>query len=133
MGSDGKIKQYARVVKVRKNGVEIILTTEPLDYVVVVGKLEVNITNRVVMKEGRIVGLTRKEFDVLEVLVLEAGTAVTREDIMHKARLKESESNLVDVYINSIRKKIDKVEEGLGVRLVRTIKNLGYVIKETRE
>lgn len=82
-----------------------------------------------VERGGRKINLTAKEFALLEYLMMNAGRAVTREQIMEnvwKAPY-DPKTNLVDVYVKYVR---DKVDLGFPTRLVRTIRRVGYVLSE---
>ncbi len=82
-----------------------------------------------VERSGRRIDLTAKEFSVLECLMLNARRSVTRAMLMEyvwKAPY-DASTNLVDVYVKYVR---DKVDTGFPVKLMRTIRGVGYVIAE---
>ncbi len=72
--------------------------------------------------------LTSREFALLEFLMLRAPDAVTRSEIVEHVWdcHFDSETNLVEVYINRLRQKID---QGRGARLIRTVRGLGYCMQ----
>ena len=94
-----------------------------------VADLEIDVSTRKVTRAGQPIELTTKEFALLEYLMQRAGQVVSRTAIsehvwdMHF----DSESNVIDVYINFLRKKIDK---GHKVPLLHTVVGVGYVVKE---
>ena len=79
-------------------------------------------------KRGELtISLTSREFALLEFLMLRAPDAVTRTEIVEHVWdcHFDSETNLVEVYINRLRQKID---QGRGTKLIRTIHGLGYCL-----
>jgi len=97
----------------------------PLDLILRVGDLELSRVERTVSRAGRRIDLSQKEFALLEYLMRNAGRPVTRTMIIENVwNLSfDSMTNVVDVYINYLRKKVD---EGFGVRLIRTVRGVGY-------
>jgi DNA-binding response OmpR family regulator len=82
-----------------------------------------------VERSGKRIDLTAKEFSVLECLMLNARRSVTRSMLMEyvwKAPYDPS-TNLVDVYVKYVR---DKLDGEFPVKLLRTIRGVGYVIAE---
>ena len=93
-----------------------------------VGDLTVNPLSREVTRRERAIALTQKEYALLEYLVQHAGMPVTREQISQHVWKQEFDptTNIVDVYINYLRKKIDQDEER---PLVHTVRGVGYMLK----
>lgn len=93
------------------------------------GDLEVDTIRREVRRGGRSIDLTAKEFALLEYLVRRKGVVLTRAMILdHVWDLDyDGGSNLVEVYVNYLRKKID---QGSEVKLIQTVRGCGYVLKE---
>jgi two-component system copper resistance phosphate regulon response regulator CusR len=89
--------------------------------------LELSRVDRTVARAGRPIVLTPKEFALLEYLMRNAGQRVTRAQIIeHVWNLSfDTMTNVVDVYINYLRKKIDAPSER---KLIRTIRGVGYQI-----
>jgi two-component system copper resistance phosphate regulon response regulator CusR len=91
--------------------------------------LEMNLVTRSVMRARTKIQLTPKEFSLLEFLLRNTGRPVSRMSIaesvwdMHH----DSESNVVDVYVNTLRKKVDAP---FGQKLIHTVVGVGYVIKD---
>jgi two-component system, OmpR family, copper resistance phosphate regulon response regulator CusR len=87
--------------------------------------LELNRVERTVKRAGRAIELTPKEFSLLEYLLRNAGQRVTRAQIIeHVWNLSyDTMTNVVDVYINYLRKKIDASSE---LKLIHTIRGVGY-------
>jgi two-component system copper resistance phosphate regulon response regulator CusR len=78
-----------------------------------------------VERSGRRIELTSKEFALLEYLMRNAGRRITRAMIIeHVWNLSfDTSTNVVDVYINYLRRKVD---DGFGKRLIHTIRGVGY-------
>jgi two-component system copper resistance phosphate regulon response regulator CusR len=89
--------------------------------------LELNRLTRQVRRAGRRVELSPKEYSLLEYLLLNPGRVVSRSMIIDRVwdQSFEGFTNIVDVYVRQLRKKID---EGFGPKLIRTVRGLGYSI-----
>jgi DNA-binding response OmpR family regulator len=93
-----------------------------------VGDLTINPISREVMRGARVIALTQKEYALLDYLMRHAGMPVTREQISEHVWKQEFDptTNIVDVYINYLRKKIDQDAEKT---LVHTVRGVGYMLK----
>jgi heavy metal response regulator len=82
-----------------------------------------------VHRAGRKLDLTSREYSLLEFLLRNKGRAVARTSIIEHVweRHFESDTNLVDVYIRYLRRKID---EGFGTKLIHTVRGVGYLLGE---
>ncbi len=91
--------------------------------------LSVDLLARAVTRAGQRINLSAKEFAVLEVLIRNKGIVMSRESIEDRITAFESESNsnVIDVYIRYLRKKID---EDHPVKLIHTVRGSGYVLRE---
>ncbi|GGH14851.1 response regulator transcription factor [Silvibacterium dinghuense] len=88
--------------------------------------LEVNRVERSVLCEGRAVTLTNKEFALLEYLLLNRGQAVSRATLLeHVWELRASTTNVVDVYVNYLRRKLGDTGQPA---LIETVRGQGYAI-----
>lgn len=87
--------------------------------------LELDRHRRSFTRGGAKVPLTSKEFALLELLLMRSPDAVTRSEIIEHVWDShfDSETNLVEVYINRLRQKIDQVH---GVKLLHTLRGVGY-------
>lgn len=103
--------------------------TEKKSNVLRLGDLSMNVSSHEVMRGSRQIVLTSKEFSVLEYLLRHAGMVLSRETLEHHIWDYEysGASNVIDVYISCLRRKIDAGEEK---KLIHTIRNVGYVIRE---
>ena len=100
----------------------------PSEAVLVVDDLKLERVEHRVERAGRRVELTAKEFSLLEYLMRNAGRRVTRAMIIeHVWNLTfDTTTNVVDVYINYLRKKVDAGSER---KLIRTIRGVGYELR----
>ncbi len=94
-----------------------------------VGDLELDLGTREVNRAGRRIELTPKEYAVLEYLMRHVGRVMSRTLITEYAWDYHFDpgTNIVDVVINRLRKKVDA---GQDRRLIHTVRGVGYVIKE---
>ena len=97
--------------------------------VIHVGDLSIDTIAREVARGGRPIALTQKEYALLEYLARNTGRPVTREQISEQVWKSELDprTNIVDVYINYLRKKLDADD---GPVLLHTVRGTGYVLKE---
>jgi two-component system, OmpR family, copper resistance phosphate regulon response regulator CusR len=87
--------------------------------------LELDRHRRRVNRGQKAIPLTSKEFALLEFLLLRAPESVTRSEIIeHVWDMQfDNESNLLEVYVNRLRQKID---QGRAVKLIHTLRGVGY-------
>ncbi len=112
-----------RVLLRRRSG----QTTNVLEY----GGLVMDLTSRTVTRDGTEITLSSKEFAVLEYLLRNPGRVLSRDKIENHVWNYDFEggSNVVDVYIRYLRKKIDN---GFNKKLLHTIRGAGYVLREEK-
>jgi DNA-binding response OmpR family regulator len=93
------------------------------------GDLAVNCASRKVTRGGREIELSSREFAILEYLVRNKGIVLSRNTIGNHIWNYdyEGESNIIDVYIRNLRRKIDDNEE---TKLIHTVRGAGYVLRE---
>ena len=93
------------------------------------GSLVMDVERHTVEVDGRGVELTRREFDLLHYLLENKGKVISRESLLDNVWGFDfvGETNAVDVYIRFLRSKID---EQFGVKLIHTVRGVGYVIRE---
>jgi two-component system OmpR family response regulator len=91
--------------------------------------LELDTSRRRVTRGGRPIDLTNKEFALLEYLLRKNGTVVTRGMILNHVWDLDYDggSNLVEVYVNYLRRKIDVDFEP---KLIHTVRGVGYMLRE---
>jgi DNA-binding response OmpR family regulator len=100
---------------------------EPLDGRLQVEDLVLDTQRHIVERAGRPIDLTPKEFTLLEYLMRNAEQVVSRAMITEKVwgYSFDSYSNLIDVHINHLRKKMDR---GFEPKLIHTVKGVGYFL-----
>jgi len=96
--------------------------------VIVIDDLEINGRSKSVKRNGESITLTAKEFKLLYYLARNAGNILSREQLLENVWdiNFDMNTNVVDVYINYVRNKIDKPFQN---KLIHTMKGLGYVIR----
>lgn len=97
--------------------------------VIVVADLSVDIANRKVTRNGVNISLSAKEYELLQYLAINNGIVLSREKIEDHIWNYDYEggTNVVDVYIRYLRKKID---DGFDKKLIHTVRGMGYVLRE---
>jgi DNA-binding response OmpR family regulator len=93
-----------------------------------IGDLVIDPFSRDVRRGSREINLTQKEYALLEYLARQAGRPVTREQISQQVWKQEFDptTNIVDVYINYLRKKVDVEGEP---SVVQTVRGVGYMLR----
>lgn len=99
--------------------------------VMAIHDLKINVDAKEVTRNGKTIELTAREFRLLEYLLVNKNRVVSRADILENVWDVNHDlgTNVVDVYINYLRKKID---HGFSPPLIKTVVGMGYVIKEIR-
>lgn len=100
--------------------------------VLLIADLEIDTDKYKVKRADQEVELTKKEFDLLVYLVENQGIVLSREDILSNIWGYDylGETNIVDVYIRYLRSKIDDPFEQ---KLIKTVRGVGYVIRDDQE
>ena len=103
--------------------------TENRDNIYQIADLTLDIKRRVVTRAGAEIELSLREFAILEYMVRNAGIVLSREQIEHYIWNYDyiGNSNIVEVYISGLRKKIDA---GHSQKLIHTVRSVGYTIRE---
>jgi len=94
-----------------------------------VSDLELDQNARTVKRNHEFISLTQKEFNLLEYFVLNKDRAITRAEIAEKIWdiTFDTGTNVIDVYVNFLRKKIDKNYEP---KLIQTVLGVGYILQD---
>lgn len=94
------------------------------------GDLELQRIHHRVIYEGREINLTAKEFALLEYLMLHRGENVSRGELLsHVWKTEDNKgTNIVDVYINYLRRKLESREGHSDRDLIQTVRGIGYRI-----
>ncbi len=103
--------------------------SEPDDGQLQIANLVLDLRRHAVERAGTEIELTPKEFSLLEYLLRNHGQAVSRAMITERVWGYgfDSYSNLIDVHINHLRKKLD---QGFDPKLIHTVKGVGYVLED---
>lgn len=103
--------------------------TEVIQPVLTLADLELDLREKVARRQGRTIDLTAREFALLEYLLRNKGRVVSRVDIAEQVWDIgfDTGTNVIDVYVNYLRNKIDK---NGPVKLIHTVVGMGYVLKE---
>ncbi|MBQ1489581.1 MAG: response regulator transcription factor [Eubacterium sp.] len=90
--------------------------------------VELNMTARTVKRDGKEIQLTAKEYSILEYLMQNIGRAMSRDRLSTHVWNYDYDggSNVIDVYMHHLRKKLDTGHEE---KLITTVKGVGYIIK----
>ncbi|GAA0894653.1 response regulator transcription factor [Fulvivirga kasyanovii] len=104
-------------------------STDTLSSSIKVGELELNLTKKVAIRNSREIELTAKEYMLLEFLMRNKGRVLSRVEIIEKVWELDFDTgtNVVDVYVNILRKKIDK---DFDQKLIHTRVGMGYFIDD---
>lgn len=96
----------------------------------VLADLKVDDTAKTVTRNGQIIHLTATEYRLLLALIKNKGKVLSRIDLLETAwdLNFNTGTNVVDVYVNYLRRKIDS---GMANKLIHTVVGMGYVLKET--
>jgi DNA-binding response OmpR family regulator len=95
-----------------------------------VGDLLMDLAAHRVSRAGKPLQLTSKEFALLEFFIRNQGRVLTRTTISEHVwdyRFDNTLSNVIDVFVNRLRNKIDR---DLSKKLIHTVKGVGYILKE---
>ncbi|NRA08484.1 MAG: response regulator transcription factor [Myxococcales bacterium] len=105
---------------------------EPTPESLEVSDLVMDLDRRAVTRSGQRVELTRKEYALLEYLMMNSGHTLSRKMITERIWGVEFEgySNAINVHINHLR---NKVENGHGKKLIHTVSGVGYVLEERED
>lgn len=96
--------------------------------VIELGALKLDPSARTVSAHGTLLNLTAKEFAILELLLMKRSHILSRKTILEhlNSTNEEQESNVVDVFINKLRRKLESANVG---PLIETVRGEGYVIR----
>jgi len=103
--------------------------SEGNDNILTAQNLKMDLVKRIVSRDDQVIELTTREFNLLEYFIENKNTVLTRMMITEKVWNINfiSDTNVVDVYINHLRKKIDKA---FDKKLIHTVRGVGYILKD---
>ena len=115
----------ARVRALTKRGTNVAMTAQTLRY----GGVEINLDTKTVTRDDQPIDLTAREFALMEFLMRNQGRVLSKPSIAeHVWDLNfDTGTNVVEVYINYLRKKIDR---NFPKKLIHTHFGMGYMFKE---
>jgi two-component system, OmpR family, copper resistance phosphate regulon response regulator CusR len=101
----------------------------PIGNMLRAGGLEMNLDSKEVIRDGEKINLTAKEFQLLEYFLRNKNRVLSRADIAVNVWEIDfqSNTNVIDVYVNYLRNKIDKK---FSEKLIQTHVGMGYILKE---
>jgi two-component system, OmpR family, copper resistance phosphate regulon response regulator CusR len=93
-----------------------------------IGDLELDLKEKIARRNGALISLTAKEFNLLEYLMINKGRVVSKLDIAEQVWdiNFDTGTNFIEVYVNYLRNKIDKNHT---TKLIHTIVGMGYMLK----
>jgi DNA-binding response OmpR family regulator len=120
----------ARVRSSLRQNSLVISTSKFEGTVLSINDLSVNLDTREVMRGERSISLTPKEFDLLVYLISNKNKIVTRDNILNDVwgYEFEGETNVIDVYIRHLRKKIE--DDLSAPTIITTVRGIGYTVRE---
>jgi two-component system OmpR family response regulator len=97
--------------------------------ILTVGELEINLLSRSVKRQGKPIRLVAREYNLLEFLARHAGQVVTRTMMLEKIWNYHFDpgTNVVDVHVGRLRRKID---EGFDTSMLHTVRGAGYRLSD---
>lgn len=119
----------ARVKALLKRTGHVALPIENPSTVLKYSDIELDLNSRLVHRNGQLINLTAKEFQLLEYFLRNQEKVISKSEIAEKIWEVEDEQsfNLIEVYVNYLRKKIDK---NFDKKLIHTQFGVGYILRE---
>jgi two-component system, OmpR family, response regulator len=95
---------------------------------ITIGDLTININSHEVKRAGKNIALSAREYSLLEYMAMNSDTVLSRTALTEHLYDQDFEldSNVIDVFVNRIRNKIDPGNKG---QLIRTVRGAGYILK----
>lgn len=115
----------ARIRALTKRTSQVAMTAQMLRY----GGIEMNLDTKTVTREGQVIDLTAREFALLEYLMRNQGRVLSKATIAEQVwdLSFDTGTNVVEVYINYLRKKIDR---NFATKLIHTQFGMGYIFRQ---
>ena len=106
---------------------------DPIPDVIRVGDIELDPATRTVRQKGTRIEFTSVEFNLLEVLLREAGRVVAREELVDTVLSRKFSpfDRSIDMHISKVRKKLG--DSDTGTELIKTVRGVGYIFALTRD
>jgi two-component system, OmpR family, copper resistance phosphate regulon response regulator CusR len=115
----------ARVKALIKRSNQTLIEAQVLKF----ADLELDLTSKIVTRSGHKINLTAKEFQLMEYFLRNQEKVISKAEIAENIWEVEDEgsSNLIEVYVNYLRKKVDK---GFPSKLIHTQFGMGYILRQ---
>ena len=115
----------ARVKALIKRSNQTLIEAQVLKF----ADLELDLTSKIVTRSGQKINLTAKEFQLMEYFFRNQEKVISKAEIAENIWEVEDEgsSNLIEVYVNYLRKKVDK---GFPSKLIHTQFGMGYILRQ---
>jgi two-component system copper resistance phosphate regulon response regulator CusR len=115
----------ARVKALIKRSNQTLIEAQVLKF----ADLELDLTSKIVTRSGQKINLTAKEFQLMEYFLRNQEKVISKAEIAENIWEVEDEgsSNLIEVYVNYLRKKVDK---GFPSKLIHTQFGMGYILRQ---
>ena len=115
----------ARVKALIKRSNQTLIEAQVLKF----ADLELDLTSKIVTRSGQKINLTAKEYQLMEYFLRNQEKVISKAEIAENIWEVEDEgsSNLIEVYVNYLRKKVDK---GFPSKLIHTQFGMGYILRQ---
>ena len=109
--------------------IRVVLRKQKASELLCIGRLSLDPASHIAKVDSSPLDLTKREFDLLQLLIENKGIVLTRDVLLQRVWGYEyqGETNAVDVYIRFLRQKID---ETFNVKYIHTVRGVGYVLRE---
>ncbi|MBE5989192.1 DNA-binding response OmpR family regulator [Lacrimispora xylanisolvens] len=109
--------------------IRVVFRKDETDNILQYGELQLHVSSRTVTIAGEEIQLTKREYDLLVYLLKNKNIVLSREKIIESVWGYDfyDNTNVVDVYIKSIRQKLEPL---MPERMIQTVRGIGYVIKD---
>ena len=126
---DYLVKPFALDELLARLRARLRLADDVADDALHIGDLVMDLAGRRVVRSGRAIDLSRTEFDLLEVLLVNSGVVLSRDQLYEAVwdGALDADSKTLDVYVGYLRRKLEA--DGAS-RLVHTVRGIGYVCRE---
>lgn len=103
--------------------------SESKEALIQIAELKINTSSHEVERAGKAISLSSKEYAILEYLAYNKNSVISRAQLIDHVYNEnfDCDSNIIDVYINFLRNKIDK---GFKNNLIHTVRGAGYMLRE---
>lgn len=128
MGADDYLTKPFGVMELISRVKALLRRTEPaeVEKVLAIGPIVLDVEKHLVTVEGKLCELTFKEYELLQLLLVNAGMVTRREVILERVwgTDYEGESRTLDMHIKTLRQKL-----GEGGSRIKTVRNVGYLLE----